>query len=334
MTHNSPGLVASVVGAVVALTLGALSCDDKVILEPDCVGCLRYHLTETNSGTLLLLRDIFFVDSANGWAVGDDGVIVHSGDGGLTWSTQHQGVGGRLWSVHFPAPDSGYVVGEDDLLFRTSDGGDLWTDRPTIGFNLTDVYMFDSRNGLAVGRDDILKTIDAAASWDIYLDEDDFVSSLYSVTFADRNHGWAVGGGANKILITLNGGGTWDPVPNPTGQILMDVTFVNSSHGWAVGVGGTIVHTADGGATWTKQTVGTSGTLHGVDFWDTDNGVVVGDGGEVFTTTNGGDTWEQRLTGTVVNLFNVSFVNASTFVICGEAGMLLRFTYSWDDCCQ
>jgi photosystem II stability/assembly factor-like uncharacterized protein len=334
MARNVSGLSVLVVGTVVALFLGALSCSDETIIEPDCEGCFRFHVTGPNSGTSELLRDIFFVDSANGWTVGNDGTILHSDDGGLNWAIQHQGTGGRLWGVHFPNPDFGYVVGEDDKRYRTGDGGDTWEGRDLPGFNLTAVHMFDFRHGFAVGDDVILETNNAATSWTVVPDSGNFVSFLYGVTFVGRNKGWAVGSGDNKILITLNGGGSWEPVSNPATQPLLDVAFVDGSHGWAVGVGGTIVHTTDGGATWLKQTIGTSGVLHGVAFWDADNGVVVGDQGTVFTTTDGGDTWQQRTTGNNSDLMKVSYVDASTFIVCGDNGTLLRLTYSWEECCE
>ena len=38
------------------------------------------------------LRDVQFVGTKIGWAVGDQGVIWHTGDGGHHWSLQHSPV--------------------------------------------------------------------------------------------------------------------------------------------------------------------------------------------------------------------------------------------------
>lgn len=38
------------------------------------------------------LHDIHFVDDKEGWAAGDDGVVLHTIDGGATWERQATGV--------------------------------------------------------------------------------------------------------------------------------------------------------------------------------------------------------------------------------------------------
>src|SRR5687768_3194520 len=38
------------------------------------------------------LADVFFLNGASGWAIGDRGVISHTADGGATWREQDSGV--------------------------------------------------------------------------------------------------------------------------------------------------------------------------------------------------------------------------------------------------
>src|SRR6516162_569096 len=83
------------------------------------------------------LHAIQFVDDSEGWAVGDEGVIWHSIDGGKNWERQPTGVRASLRSVHFfpEAPNVGWVVGREELpngtgsagvLLFTDDGGWKW----------------------------------------------------------------------------------------------------------------------------------------------------------------------------------------------------------------
>jgi photosystem II stability/assembly factor-like uncharacterized protein len=70
------------------------------------------------------------------WAVGHDGVIVHSSDGGLSWTRQrakpyspdstdpHNGA--PLLDVFFLDEQRGFAIGAYSLLLRTSDGGNTW----------------------------------------------------------------------------------------------------------------------------------------------------------------------------------------------------------------
>jgi photosystem II stability/assembly factor-like uncharacterized protein len=80
------------------------------------------------------LHAIQFVDPKVGWAVGDDGVVWHTIDGGGTWEPQPTGTRAALRSLHFIDPLIGWVAGREELpgggsagvLFYTRDGGESW----------------------------------------------------------------------------------------------------------------------------------------------------------------------------------------------------------------
>ena len=110
------------------------------------------------------LTAVFFVNERKGWVVGHDGVVLHTGDGGLTWSLQldgrrandllvahveerakaqpdsvelkqllqearrfkEQGADKPFLDVWFADENSGYIVGAYNLIFRTTDGGRTW----------------------------------------------------------------------------------------------------------------------------------------------------------------------------------------------------------------
>jgi photosystem II stability/assembly factor-like uncharacterized protein len=74
---------------------------------------------------------------------------------------------------------------------------------------------------------------------------------LTAVSFADSEHGWAVGHDT-VILHSDDGGGHWrlqhfEPARETP---LLDVLFIDARRGYAVGAYGTYLVTADGGATW------------------------------------------------------------------------------------
>src|SRR5580765_5565925 len=81
------------------------------------------------------LRSVFFIDAKEGWAVGDEGVILHTLNAGKSWSRQPTGLRSSLRSVHFLTPEIGWVVGREELpygmgsvgvILFTSDGGVKW----------------------------------------------------------------------------------------------------------------------------------------------------------------------------------------------------------------
>src|SRR5262245_13597656 len=57
----------------------------------------------------------FMADGQEGWAVGDEGVIWHTIDGGQQWDRQPTATRASLRSVHFLNPAVGFVVGREEL---------------------------------------------------------------------------------------------------------------------------------------------------------------------------------------------------------------------------
>lgn len=111
--------------------------------------------------------DIFFVDDSHGWIVGDYGIILHSEDGGMTWSTQRMGMFNHLFCVLFKNEKEGWAVGQNGTVLRTIDGGKNWNDMPPP----TDVSLFKmcmlEDDGVVVTGDKgtIIQWSDSQASW-------------------------------------------------------------------------------------------------------------------------------------------------------------------------
>jgi photosystem II stability/assembly factor-like uncharacterized protein len=78
------------------------------------------------------LTAVTFADARQGWAVGHDGVVLHSADGGASWERQADGRGDKdgaarpLLDVWFADADNGMAVGAFGLALCTGDGGDTW----------------------------------------------------------------------------------------------------------------------------------------------------------------------------------------------------------------
>ena len=87
------------------------------------------------------LNDVHFVNSTTGWAVGNGGTIMHTTDGGATWSGSNpvsvdlqavafvytsSGSSGSGRSISKMSTDySGGIVGGDGNILASEDSGDL-----------------------------------------------------------------------------------------------------------------------------------------------------------------------------------------------------------------
>jgi len=156
--------------------------------------------------------------------------------------------------------------------------------------------------------------------------------TLYDVSFADAQHGWAVGGNGSGdgsvgiILATADGGATWTVQDAGGGfPMLTAVYAIDAQTCCAVGGNpitndspGVVLITRDGGATWTVQA--SDHMLRDVMFVDALNGWCVGEyvsssglcSGVVLATDDGGMTWAAHEHTDVGFMEGVSFVDAMT----------------------
>ena len=74
------------------------------------------------------LQDAHFPDAKNGWAVGSQGLILHTADGGKTWTKREIEMerSSDLWNIYFRDTNHGFITGTRGAIFMTKDGGKTW----------------------------------------------------------------------------------------------------------------------------------------------------------------------------------------------------------------
>jgi len=115
------------------------------------------------------LFGVFFADTQRGWAVGLDGLLLRTEDGGQTWQLQRgKAEVGELEQVGFAevmgnaslyavavAGNIGYAVGDVGTVFTTTDGGATWQRVEVPGeanFKwIRDVSLVSGTHGILVG---------------------------------------------------------------------------------------------------------------------------------------------------------------------------------------
>ena len=60
------------------------------------------------------------------WAVGDNGTIVHTNNGGKNWVAQRSMTSALLQGVAFADANDGWAVGNVGTILHTSNGGKTW----------------------------------------------------------------------------------------------------------------------------------------------------------------------------------------------------------------
>jgi photosystem II stability/assembly factor-like uncharacterized protein len=202
------------------------------------------------------------------------GYIIHSENGGNTWTNQATGVTAvDIFNLHFVNEQKGVACGmwnwaypydnSGGIVFYTNDGGnswnegDAWNPGPVAMGAYNDIWMIGDTGYVAGAADGpqvnyvgiIKKTVNGGQSWTIKRYSTPQQGEKYlGLHFVTPSIGW-VGGTGGLILFTYDGGNTWTYDNSNTSQIIWDIHGVTYQIGsnlicylWAVGSYGTILH--------------------------------------------------------------------------------------------
>ena len=138
-------------------------------------------------------------------------------------------------------------------------------------------------------------------------------------------------GHRGHILISSDGGASWQQAEVPTRAGLTGVYFHDRNLGWAVGHDSVILRTTDGGATWERVHWAPEDEAPLFDVWfsDAENGIAIGAYGSYFTSSDGGATWTFKPISEEYDyhLHQIARSEGGRMYIAAEAGV----AYSSDD---
>ncbi len=272
------------------------------------------------------LQDIFFINENEGWVVGDEGLILHTTNGGDEWIEVNSGTTKDLAKVFFYDSNNGWIgTGNNYLataggsILKTSDGGSTWTEIdfsyviPNLNFTYFDGIYFTSIDvgHIIAGKSKnnfILKTTDGGLSW---AKKDSLITTSfvrwYDIMFYDANNGVVVGSEKYVQRYTTDGGETWTPVTINDGFFgdLRAARWLNENTIVAMGEGNEfngvptpIYKSTDGGASWVINTASPPNSydrIKDAHFKNSTDGIAMGSNGFsyafIYKTLDGGENW-------------------------------------------
>jgi len=298
-----------------------------------------------SSGTTEHLNSVVLVNANNGWAVGDNGIILVTADGGSSWAPQTSNVTSDLLQVTFENSTTGWVTGRSGTILSTSDGGNTWTAMTSgTNYDLFDIVQVESNKYFAFGSLALLESNNGGTSWDPVPTNIVAIPSFMDLTFVNDNLGFAVGN-AGAIIRTEDGGDTWNyrrrNQENKVSEWFTRVQFIDENVGWCVGetgvvpYNGIIVKTTDGGDTWEPRIFDADlpPIAAGIDdfiFIDSSTGWIVA-AEAIYKTTDGGFVWDKQFPLTANFLNSISFVDSANGWVVGMAGTVLRTVNGGDE---
>ncbi|MDM4765041.1 YCF48-related protein [Pelomonas sp. SE-A7] len=245
------------------------------------------HWTQARVPLSSDLTALQFVDAKRGYAVGHDGVVLGSSDGGASWQQLLDGrranqllldhlkklPAGKereallaeaernlaagpdkpFLDLFFTSGDEGFVVGAYNLIFQTRDGGKTWTPwfERTDNPRLLNLYAIRAQGGslFIAGEAGLLMKLDAKSQRFVTLDAG-YKGSFFGLL--DAGDALLAHGMRGNARLSRDGGKSWTPVTTGLAASITASTRSRDGALWLADQGGNLVRSRDGGASFQR----------------------------------------------------------------------------------
>ena len=247
------------------------------------------------------------------------------------WQVQPVGTDANFRSVSVAGPDIAWLGGSKGTFVRTVDGGNTWqtgTVPNAQACDFRDVKAIDGQTAYLMsagpaekGQARLYKTINGGQTWTLLYQTQQKGVFFDSMDFWDKNHGIVFSDPVDSkwfMLITDDGGQTWQPVP-PAALPIMEpnegafaasgtcLVVQGKRNVWIASGGGQfgrVFRSSDRGKTWAVSNTpivgGEAAGLVGMQFFSKKVGMVVGGTYKqeqqptlgTAITRDGGQTWQ------------------------------------------
>ncbi len=271
-----------------------------VLLSEDGLAWTQPEVVPTRSALTAVA-----VQNTSVWAVGHDGIILHSADAGRTWDRQRADPrppdsfdpdqGRPLLDVLFVDEQRGWAIGAYSLLLETGDAGQTWRQRDLLALESTDEVIADpaAAGGAAAGQDD--GEGEVSDGWLFNEDELELEAEENPhLNAIARTPGGRllVAGERGAAFRSLDDGVTWERLQLPDEGSMFGVLTWGEERALLFGLRGNVLETHDFGATWQTVDSGTEASLMGGHALADGGAVLVGAEGRVVVRVNGDAAFE------------------------------------------
>jgi photosystem II stability/assembly factor-like uncharacterized protein len=204
-------------------------------------------------------------------AVGANGYIIKTNDGGSNWYPVSSNTSNDLYKISFVNKTTGYAIGCKGTILETTDEGQSWSNIGiSTNLNFFSISFINKDTGLVAGGEGdlycpygnkgiLIRTTNGGTNW---LVDSTYDKTVTSVCFIDKDTGYiALNNTTSLLQKTIDGGNSYftiikDSLPDVI--LYSDINFINSKTGYFVSCAYPscnkegIYKTIDYGKTWNR----------------------------------------------------------------------------------
>jgi photosystem II stability/assembly factor-like uncharacterized protein len=267
---------------------------------------------------------VYFPTPGKGWAVGHDGVVLHTADSGVTWVKQFDGNAAARIALSYydaqpPAGKSGgnaAVSGLQEHIQRfVQEGADK---------HFLDVWFDNETDGFIVGSfNTIFHTGDGGKNWQPWFERTENPGSAHLYAIRRIGPDLFISGEQGLVLKLDPVAGIFRRVKVPYQGTFFGVTG-GAGAVLVFGMRGNVFRSDNGGKSWQKVETGVPVGLTGATVTKDGRLVLVSQGGDVLVSKDGGLSFQAAKVEKALPAAAVAALGEDTLVLAGFGGVAIR----------
>lgn len=266
------------------------------------------------------LTAVFMLNERRGWAVGHDGVVLATADGGGTWTRQLDGRAANEQLVrHLQARVAAEPASKElaAMLAEAERYREQGPDKPFL-----DVWFADENNGYVVGAYNLIfATADGGRTWEPWFDRTDNPKYYNLYAIRPAANGLYIAGEGGTVLKLDAAARQFRAVPVDYRGSLLGVADAGDAV-LVYGLRGHVFRSSDAGRTWSKvdsalpATI-VSGTRSGSDV------VLADQGGRLVRSNDGGRSFARMTQERTIPITSIADAGQGALAATGPTGVRL-----------